>query len=67
MIEMTAITGEKWMVDGINMSPSDSIYQRIIEVINSGKITQKSLQGTAGHNAPVMIDFENRRILFERF
>lgn len=67
MISMTAMNGKQWKVYGINVISSDSIYQRILEIINSGDVTEKNLQGSVGHRAPIIIDKEKRRISFERF
>ena len=61
MIIMTAMNGKQWKVYGINVIPSDSIYQRILEVIN------RALQGGTGHRAPIIIDTDHRTISFERF
>lgn len=60
-------SGELWKVSGINIIPSDSIYQAIEDILNSGKITQTALQGATGHRAPVIVDKEKRTISFERF
>ena len=67
MISMTAMNGKQWKVYGINVIPSDSIYQRILEVINSGNVTERALQGGTEHRAPIIVDEVKRTISFERF
>lgn len=67
MIIMTAMNGKQWKVYGINVIPSDSIYQAIEDILNSGKITQTALQGATGHRAPIIVDEVKRTISFERF
>ena len=56
-----------WTVYGVNMIPSDSIYQTVERLIRSGNLEQHKLQMATGWMAPILIDENRKTIKFERF
>ena len=60
----TMNTVGSWKVSGINMVPSDSIYQAIVSAINAGKTEQNYLQDVTGHRAPILVDKKAQTIQF---
>ena len=65
---MKVITAKKnWTVTGINLIPSDSIYQKLVSAIESGNLSQQYLQRITGSNAPINADTKKRIIAFSNF
>lgn len=60
-------TDKKWTIYGINLIPSDSIFQKVEAAIKEGKISQDYLQKITGHRAPIIIDCKRKTIKFERY
>lgn len=65
-MDMTVAKGETWKIFGLNIIPSDSIFSKIKEAIDSGNLSQSYLQKHTGHLAPIVIDQENQSIDFYR-
>lgn len=57
----------KWRINGINLAPSDAIYQNIQEAAAAGNLSETHLAGIAGHRGPVDVDFSTRTIDFRNF
>ena len=58
---------KNWTVSGINLIPSDAIYQKLVAAIESGNLSQQYLQRITGSNAPISVDVEKRIIAFSSF
>lgn len=56
-----------WNIFGINLIPSDSIFIKIREAIESNNLTQEHLQKETGHLAPIIIDKVAKTISFQSF
>lgn len=56
-----------WTIYGINLIPSDSIYQKIKESIEQNRLEQRYLQNITGHRNPILVDPQDRSIEFLSF
>lgn len=54
-----------WKVMGLNLTPTDSIYQMIVSAINSNNLEQNYLQDVTGHRAPILVDKKAQTIQFQ--
>lgn len=54
----------KWELAGINIIPTDSIYEKIQKAIVEGNLEESYLQKVTGHMAPIHVDHKNRVIHF---
>lgn len=57
-------TAKNWSVDGINMTTSDSIYQKLVRAINEDNLSESYLQKITGHRAPIIVDRKKKHIQF---
>ena len=53
-----------WTIYGINLIPSDSIYQKLASAIEAGNFSERYLQRLTGHNAPILVNIPERTIQF---
>lgn len=60
-------TKKNWTVHGINLIPSDVIYQKLVSSIESGNLSEQHLQRITGSNAPITVDVHKRTIVFSNF
>lgn len=58
---------KKWRVFGINLIPSDSIFIKLRDAINEGKLEQSYLQKITGHLGPILVDEKKRTLNFLSF
>lgn len=60
-------TKKNWTVHGINLIPSDAIYQKLQKAIEEGELSQQHLQKITGHNSPILVDEKKSSIQFLNF
>lgn len=56
-----------WMLEGIEVIPSDSQYIAVKDAIEKGTLSEEYLQKETGHRAPITIDIIQKYIYFHRF
>lgn len=56
-----------WTIYGINLIPSDTIYQKVKEAIEQDLLNQSYLQNITGHRNPILIDPQDQSIEFLSF
>lgn len=56
-----------WKINGITLTPSDSIYQKLNVAIEEGTLSEAHLQKITGHLLPIKVDFSERSITFYNF
>lgn len=57
-------SNKNWKLFGINLIPSDSIYQKVAHAIETDNLSEGYLQKVTGSNAPIIVDRRNRTIQF---
>lgn len=58
---------KNWTICGMNLVPSDEIYQKLVSAIESDNLSQEHLQKITGHYAPISVDTQHRVIIFFNF
>lgn len=53
-----------WTVDGLNLTPSDSIYQKLVEAIKTDNLEESYLQRITGHRLPILVNKKTHHIQF---
>lgn len=53
-----------WTFSGMTLTPSDALYQTLVEAVKSNPVTEKSLQKATGHLYRIDIDYEKQHIDF---
>ena len=53
-----------WVIYGINLIPSDSIYIKLKKAIESNNLSEEYLQKITGHLLPIHVNFSERSITF---
>jgi len=61
------MTIKNWLVTGLNLISSDTIYKKIEEAIVAGNLSQAHLQKVTGSCTPILINEEKRTISFRNF
>ena len=67
MMRKITTTKGTWKIHGINMIPSDSIYQIVKDAIESDNLSEEYLQKETGHRLPIFIDKQKKTITFSNF
>lgn len=60
-------TKKNWTITGINLVPSDSIYEKLVSAIESGNLSERYLQQITGSCAPITVNMQARSIAFSNF
>lgn len=53
-----------WKIHGISLLPSDSIYLKLKDCIESGTLSEDEIRKFSGHMAPIEINKESAEITF---
>ena len=53
-----------WVVRGLNLISSDSIYQKLVHAIKENNLSEKHLQDITGHRAPIQVNTKEQTIVF---
>lgn len=71
---MTNLTSVGWTVGGVSLTPSDSLYERLVEAINSNNLStgylrsiSRDLVPTKVALAPIKVDKDCKHIQYGAF